>query len=156
MADQQAHAFRGEFIDLCARVEAWAFMVLASDAAKLKRMPHLFGQKVKAVTDLVTAHPEVFSKPKRVKALFDDFSPYASMRSELAHGLLSCADKNSEAIFAYSNPAAGSLPDTKGRFWLTATEAAETLKNLRVLQKHICDQKLTANPNPSPPQPSQA
>ena len=153
MGSPTAHAFRGEFIDLCARVEVWAFETLSHPAAKQKKMPHLFGQKLKAVTELVATDPEIFAKPTRVSALIADFQLFAALRSELAHALLTCANHDGELVFAYSNPSVGQLPSMTGRFWLTANEAEKTLSSLRTLAKHICDQHMKPNP-PSQPQPS--
>ena len=152
MGNSTAHAFRGEFIDLCARVEVWAFETLSHPASQQKKMPHLFGQKLKAVTELVVGNPDIFAKPVRVSALIAEFQPFAALRSELAHALLTCAIVDGETIFAYANPSIGQLPSMTGRFWLSTNEAAKTLSDLRQLSKHICDQKLKLNP-PLQPQP---
>ena len=144
---KDGHAFRGEYLDHCSQVEAWAVAVFSSEAAKRsdflkKRMPHLFGQKLKAIAELATTPSPIFSKPKRVTELLDKFQPYAELRSDLAHATMTAAGNNGQAIFAFSSPTCPQLPFRGGRVWLTPSEATRLLSDLKQLTKQICDQKV--------------
>lgn len=144
---QEGNAFRGEYLNHCAQVEAWAVGVFTSNAAiasgLLKaRPPHLFGQKLKAIGELADAESPVFSKPKRVSELLIKFEPYAKLRAELAHAVMTSFGTNPPAIFAFSNPSGGGLLPLGQRFWLTPLEARDLLAGLKRLAKEICDQKV--------------
>lgn len=144
---KEGHAFRGEYLNACSQVEAWAMMVFASAAAAKslparKRSPHLFGEKLKIVTELAGATEPAFSKPKRVTELMTKFEPYAKLRSDLAHATMTAAGGNGETIFAFSNPTGQRLPIARERIWLTPSEASLLLSDLKQLAKEICDQKV--------------
>lgn len=144
---QAAHQFRGEYIDLCARIEQWAMEVFNSNAARdsggIKgKVPHLFGLKLKLATELANMKNPIFSKPERVVELMAQVSDYAQLRSELAHATIRVAGQGDEAIFAFNVPAERSFPHGSRRFWLTPSDTTRILGELRQIVKQICDQKV--------------
>lgn len=138
-----AHAFRGEYIDLCAQIERWAVEVLRSNPAqrsgKAPKMPHLLGQKLKLIDDLA-ADDTVFARPARIRGLLEQLGPLIRLRADLAHATLSMASDGTEQIYAFELPAAE--PGTHGRFWLRRDETAELLAALKKGRKELGDQKL--------------
>jgi len=155
---KEGHAFRGEYLHHCSQVEAWAVAVFSNNLVVesgllRKRMPHLFGQKLKAIADLAGAPSPVFSRPKRVSELLEKFQPYAALRADLAHATMVSAGSNGQSIFAFDNPNGPRLPLGRERMWLTPSEALGLLSELKQLTKEICDQKVRAKANPSSPRP---
>ena len=149
-----AHAFRGEYIDLCAQVERWATYVMYSDVATktrrvIKDQRYLFGDKLKVIRDLAEYHPEVFAKSNDVKVLMSEFAPFAGMRSDLAHATLQRVGH----IYAFCMPDSAPPRGAK-RFWLTPDDTVRIINELKNIQKQICSQKISepvkAVPNPQP------
>jgi hypothetical protein len=141
-----AHAFRGEYIDVCAQIERWAVEVIRravvpSDGSR--RMPHLLGQKLKLVAELA-ADDTVFAKPIRVRQLMSALQPYIDLRSHLAHATLTVVSERTTEIYAFQLPGADDLPSCGGRFWLTPDDARGLLAGLKKSRKELCDQKLRA------------
>lgn len=136
--------FVGNYLCLCSRIEAWTANILSqnhlrSSDGNAKKIPHLFGQKLKAITDLCESSPEIFSKPQRVAELMNRFSAPAKMRSNLAHStLIKATCKNSTYYLFHNN-------GTDERFWLTESQMKEALIELKKVVKEITDQKLKTN-----------
>lgn len=146
-------AFVGSYLNQCARVEAWTIGILQAHADKTKgaKVPHLFGQKLKAVRELADTHPSIFSKPARVVELMQRFEEPAKVRSNLAHAVNHKANNPSGNFHLFHNSG------TEERFWFTEDDMKTALANLKKLVKEICDQQLKkATPPSSPPQPKQA
>ncbi|MEO5495070.1 MAG: hypothetical protein ABIR08_13705 [Sphingomonas sp.] len=99
-----AHAFRGEFIDLCAQIECWAVTVIRSAPAlasgKTDKMPHLLGQKLKLIGELAD-DDTVFARPARIRDLLEEIAPLMKLRSDLAHACLSLANDGTDEIYAF-------------------------------------------------------
>jgi hypothetical protein len=144
--------FVGSYLNQCARVEAWTVKILQANDDKTKtiRVPHLFGQKLKAVRELADTHPALFSKPARVIELMQRFEEPAKLRSNLAHAVNYKASNPTGNFYLFYNSG------TDDRFWFTEDDMKIALTNLKKLVKEICDQQLKKiNPPSSPPQPLQ-
>lgn len=145
----EAHAFRGEYIDLCAQIERWATAALRSEDAvatgKVKaKQPYLFGQKLKLIRELAEANM-VFAKPGSVRDLMIALEPFAKLRSDLAHAIVRVAE---DAVgTAYTFDLANTDPGTPEltRFWFTPAETDHRLGQLRKLKKLILDQKIRSS-----------
>jgi hypothetical protein len=139
---KQAHAFRGEFISVCARVEQWCVTVL--DAAKGREIasgkPYLFGQKLGAIKKLAEQEQSLFRHPQAVSKLMDEFAPYGALRAKLGHAVLRGCDESNSGLFAFQLPTNAALPDDNGRFWIAASEADDLIAKLKGLAKRIEDQ----------------
>ena len=144
-------AFVGSYLNQCARVEAWTIEMLTvhEDKTSKSKVPHLFGQKLKAVKDLAQSHPEVFSKPSRVVDLMQKFEKPAKLRSNLAHSITHKTSNDAGSFYLFHN--AG----TEERFWFTEEDMKLALSDLKKIVKEIADQKLKSTPRPSLPQPKQ-
>ncbi|OYY88875.1 MAG: hypothetical protein B7Y45_14025 [Sphingomonas sp. 28-66-16] len=142
---RDAHAFRGEYIDVCAQIENWALEMIdeANDGQKL---PYLFGQKLKKVGQLA-AGDTLFSKPMRVRELLERLKPFAELRSKLAHALVQPGSPGTDPIFAFEMPGAPSPPDDTGRFWLRLSDMNHLISELKKLRKELADQKIKRPPN---------
>lgn len=134
--NQHAHAFRGEFIDVCAQVEQWTLKVI-KHADPGGKPPYLFGLKLKRVGEIATTGT-LFSKPARVCDLLDQLKPLAELRSQLAHAVVQTPSQGSDPIFAWEVAA----PDGN-RFWLKQSEMSSLLGDLKKIRKELTDQKLT-------------
>jgi hypothetical protein len=146
-------AFVGSYLNQCARVEAWTIGILQAhgDKTKAAKIPHLFGQKLKAVRELADSHPAIFSKPARVVELMQRFEEPAKVRSNLAHAVNHKATDSNETFYLFHNSGTGE------RFWYPEDDMKTALTNLKKLVKEICDQQLKKPTRPSsPPQPKQA
>jgi len=146
-------AFVGSYLNQCARVEAWTIGILQAHADKAKgsKIPHLFGQKLKAVRELADTHPSIFSKPARVVELMQRFEEPAKVRSNLAHAVNHKATNPTGTFYLFHNSG------TDERFWFTEDDMKAALINLKKLVKEICDQQMKkTTPPSSPPQPKQA
>ena len=146
-------AFVGSYLNQCARVEAWTIQILQAHGEKTKgtKLPHLFGQKLKAVRELADTHPALFSKPTRVIELMQRFEEPAKLRSNLAHSISYKATNPTGTFHLFFNSG------TDERFWFTEDDMNTALANLKKLVKEICDQQLRKpTPPPSPLQPTQA
>ena len=142
-----AHAFRGEYIDVCAQIERWAVEVIRSaprPAGASRKMPHLLGHKLKLVAELAV-DDTAFAKPARVRDLMARLQPYIELRSHLAHATLTVAGDGDAQIYAFDLPAADSLPSSADRFWLTPDDARSLLAGLKKSRKELSDQKLRSN-----------
>ncbi len=148
------HAFVGNYLCLCARVEDWTISIIAKAqdtgaTAKKTKMPHLFGLKLRAVRELATASPTLFNKPSRIVDLMERFAEPAKMRSNLAHSVVRTATDKEATYWLFHNVG------TDERFWLLDEQMKAELTDLKKLVKEITDQKLKAVTNsPSQPQPS--
>lgn len=132
---QHAHAFRGEYIDVCAQIEHWALSVIErADAGK--KPPYLFGLKLRRVGE-IAATSQLFCKPARVCELLDQLKPLADLRSQLAHGIVQSPNQSSDPVFAWE--VAGS---DNARFWLRQSEMIDRLCALKKIRKELADQKL--------------
>ena len=140
-----AHAFRGEFIDICAQIERWAVGVIGSAPAqrngKADKLPHLLGQKLKLIGELA-ADDAVFAKPARIRELPDDIAPLMKLRSDLAHATLSLVGSGAEEIYAFELSGFESRPAGEGRFWLKRDETPPLVIALKKARKELADQKL--------------
>ncbi|MBS0478769.1 MAG: hypothetical protein JSR79_05660 [Proteobacteria bacterium] len=140
-----AHASRGEFIDLCAQIECWAVATinraLPLASGRADKMPHLLGQKLKLIGDLA-ADDAVFAKPARIRELLGEIAPLMKMRSDLAHARLLHASEGGEEIYAFELPAAAIGPVGAGRFWLKREETPALICALKQARKELADQKL--------------
>ena len=140
-----AHAFRGEYIDVCAQIERWAVEVIRSvpqpSTGGPRKMPHLLGHKLKLVAELA-ADDTAFAKPVRIRDLMAQLQPYIELRSYLAHATMTVAGDGDSQIYAFDLPAADSLPSSAGRFWLTPDDARGLLAGLKKSRKELSDQKL--------------
>jgi hypothetical protein len=145
-------AFVGSYLNQCARVEAWTITMLAAheDKTSKSKVPHLFGQKLKAVRELADSHPEVFNKPSRVVALMQQFEEPAKLRSNLAHSIMHKTCNPSGSFYLFHNTG------TAERFWFTEEDMNTSLSSLKKIVKEITDQKPKSTPPPSPLQPKQA
>jgi hypothetical protein len=141
MANNSPHAFRGEFIDLCAQAEDWLTRVLKTRAAKGDDVPHLLGLKLQATCDLVTKSPELFAKPPRVKSLLADLKTHLPLRALLAHGVLTATKLGTEEVYAFSN-AGLPVTDLQSRWWIRPDETGKLITTLKQLVKELGDQKL--------------
>lgn len=142
--------FVGNYLHQCARVEAWALTILSANltSGKKSKVPHLFGQKLKAVSDLTASNAEIFSKPKRVIELMGRFAEPAKLRSNLAHALVSSATSDKGTVYLFHNPG------TNERFWFEEDQMRQALTELKKLVKEVTDQKLkTPTPASSQLQP---
>ncbi|MGL5839101.1 MAG: hypothetical protein ACRCY3_11420 [Sphingorhabdus sp.] len=150
------YIFVGSYLNQCARVEAWTLAVLQTPIANARlgkniRIPYLFGQKLKAVSDLVQDKPELFSKPKRVIELMARFAEPAKLRSNLAHASVMRATNDKGSYFLFHTPG------TDERYWFDENKMREILVELKKLVKEITDQKMkTVSPASSQPRPSPA
>jgi hypothetical protein len=145
-------AFVGSYLNQCARVEAWTVGILEkhTDQTKGSKIPHLFGQKLKAVRELADTHPSIFNKPARVVELMQRFEEPGKLRSNLAHAVHHTASNPTGSFHLFHNSGTGE------RFWFTEDDMKAALINLKKLVKEICDQNLKkAIPALSPPQPKQ-
>ena len=148
--DDFGFTFVGSYLNQCARVEAWTIKILQANADKTKgsKVPHLFGQKLKAVRELADTHPSIFSKPTRVVELMQRFEEPAKLRSNLAHAVNHKATNQAVNSYLFHNGG------TDERFWFTGDDMKAALTNLKKLVKEICDQQLKKpTPPPSQPQP---
>lgn len=139
-----AHAFRGEYIDICAQIERWAVEVIRSaetSPAVPRKMPHLLGQKLKLVAELAS-DDTIFVKPMRVRELLTRLQPYIDLRSHLAHATMMVAGEGAAEIYAFDLPGADGLPSCSGRFWLTPDDGRGLLVGLKKNRKELSDQKL--------------
>lgn len=146
---QEAHAFRGEYLNLCAHVEAWAVGILLSDAVQKSdtvktKLPYLFGAKLKAVASLAENHPSLLSNSKRVVELMSEFEPFARLRSDLAHAVMTVHEDEEFHTMIFDNPGVARLPKHDGRFWVNRDEAKKLVVDLKNLVKRINDQRLKA------------
>jgi hypothetical protein len=147
------HAFVGNYLCLCARVEDWTISVILKAqqldrSGKKTKMPHLFGLKLRAVRELATASPTLFNKPSRIVDLMDRFTEPAKMRSNLAHAVVRTAADKTANYWLFHNVG------TNDRFWLLEEQMKSELTELKKLVKEITDQKLKAiTPASSPRQP---
>lgn len=141
---QQAHAFRGEFIDVCAQVELWALSIIER-VDKGVKAPHLFGQKLGRIEE-IAKQGEVFCKPARVRDLLEKFKPLAELRSRLAHAVAQTPSQGADPIFAWE--VAGPCGT---RFWLRQSEMIRLLIDLKKLRKELADQKLISPAATTPP-----
>tara|TARA_R110001599_G_scaffold119008_1_gene288478 strand:- start:1015 stop:1491 length:477 start_codon:yes stop_codon:yes gene_type:complete len=144
---QTGHIFRSEVLQQCALVEKWTVSILESPNVLALRngktlLPRLFGQKLRAVSELSKANPELFRKSERIDVLLDEFQPYADMRSELAHSILSCGQLCEEPLMVYTNTGMHIAPDTPKRITLKESECKSLLSKLKQQVKQIQDQKL--------------
>ena len=145
-------AFVGSYLNQCARVEAWTIEILQAHADKTKgsKIPHLFGQKLKAVRELADMHPSIFSKAARVVELMQRFEEPAKVRSNLAHAVNCRATNSTGAFHLFHNSGTGE------KFWFAEDDMKTALTNLKKLVKEICDQQMKkATPPSSPPRPKQ-
>lgn len=140
-------AFVGSYLNQCARVEAWTVKILQAhdDKTKAAKVPHLFGQKLKAVRELADTHPTLFSKPTRVIELMQRFEEPAKLRSNLAHAVNYKASNPTGNFYLFYNSGADD------RFWFTEDDMKTALTNLKKLVKEICDQQLKKTTPPSSP-----
>lgn len=145
-------AFVGSYLNQCARVEAWTIEMLTvnEDKTSKSKVPHLFGQKLKAVKDLAESHPDIFSKPSRVVDLMQKFERPAKLRSNLAHSIMHKTSNDAGSFYLFQNTG------TAERFWFTEEDMKLALSDLKKIVKEITDQKLKPTPRLSPPQPKQA
>lgn len=145
-------AFVGSYLNQCARVEAWTITMLTAHGAQAgkTKIPHLFGQKLKAVRELTDNRPDIFNKPTRVVELMQKFEEPAKLRSSLAHSVMHSASNASGNFFMFHNGG------TDDRFWFREEDMTTRLSELKKLVKEILDQKLKSTPPPSQPQPKQA
>jgi hypothetical protein len=148
-----AHAFRGEFLDLCAQIEQWALERIRQVGDDSKT-PYLFGQKLKRVGELA-ADDTVFSRPARVRELLDRLKPFAELRSKLAHSVMQPSSQAADAIYAFEVAGAPEPPDHAGRFWLRTSDMAPLICELKKIRKELSDQKVKALP-PSKAPPDQS
>lgn len=144
---QTGHLFRSEVLQQCALIEEWTVSILESPNVLALRsgktvLPHLFGQKLRAVGDLSKTNPELFRKSGRIDVLLDEFQRYADMRSELAHSVLSCGQLCEEPMIVFTNTGIQIAPDTPKRTTLKESECKSLLSNLKHQVKQIRDQKL--------------
>lgn len=144
---QTGHLFRSEVLQQCALVEEWTVSILESPNVLALRdgktvLPRLFGQKLRAVGDLSKANPELFRKSERIDVLLNEFQPYADMRSELAHSVLSCGQLCHEPLMVFTNTGMHIAPDTPKRITLKESEGKSLLSKLKQQVKQIRDQKL--------------
>ena len=144
-------AFVGSYLNQCAKVEAWTIDMLAThdDKTAKSKVPHLFGQKLRAVRELAELHPEIFSKPERVVHLMQQFEQPAKLRSNLAHSIVHKTNNADGSFYLFHNIG------TAERFWFTQQDMTAALSALKKIVKEITDQKLKPTPLPSPPQPKQ-
>lgn len=84
----RGHLFRGKFLNKCAIVEQWALETLAA-AGEASKSDYLFGQKLAAVKKLAEADPS--KEARKILDLLEQFQPFASLRSNLAHSRLTVA-----------------------------------------------------------------
>ena len=149
------HAFVGNYLCLCARVEDWTISVIGKaqqpeTTAKKTKMPHLFGLKLRAVRELATTSPALFNKPSRIVDLMDRFAEPAKMRSNLAHSVVRTATDKEATYWLFHNVG------TNDRFWLLDEQMKTELTDLKKLVKEITDLKLKlVTQSPSQPRPSQ-
>lgn len=139
-----AHAFRGEYIDVCAQIERWAVEVIRSvetSPSAPPKMPHLLGHKLKRVAELAAADT-IFAKPARVRELLAKLQPYIELRSHLAHATMTVAGEGAAEIYAFDLPGADRPPSCGGRFWLTPDDGRSLLTSLKKSRKELADQKL--------------
>ena len=144
---QMGHLFRSEVLQQCALVERWTVSILeSSDVFALRggkpTLPRLFGQKLKALGDLSKANPQLFRKSERIDILLEEFQPYADMRSELAHSILSCGRLDEEPVVVFTNTGIHIAPNTPKRITLTESECKSLISKLKQQVKQIRDQKL--------------
>ena len=142
-----AHAFRGEYIDLCAQIERWALEVLKSAPAVKSgkapsKPPHLFGQKMNAIGELTADEAGVFARPKRVRDILAELEPLLQLRSDLAHGTLSVMAIDTEELFAFEHAESERLPGVPQRLCLKRSEFPTLLGTLKTKHKELRDQKL--------------
>jgi hypothetical protein len=144
-------AFVGSYLNQCARVEAWTITMLAAHGVGegKAKVPHLFGQKLKAVRELTDSRPEIFNKPERVVVLMQKFEEPAKLRSSLAHSVMHRASNSLGNFYLFHNGG------TDDRFWFCEGDMKTSLSELKKLVKEILDQKPKTTPPPSPPQPKQ-
>jgi hypothetical protein len=139
-----AHAFRGEYIDVCAQIERWAVEVIRNaetSAGAPRKMPHLLGQKLKLVAELAS-DDTIFAKPMRVRELLARLQPYIDLRSHLAHATMTVTGEGTAEIYAFDLPGADGPPSCGGRFWLTPGDGRSLLSRLKKNRKELSDQKL--------------
>ena len=132
---QQAHAFRGEYIDVCAQIEHWALGVIAR-ADTEKKPPYLFGLKLKRVGE-IAGSSQLFCNPGRVSDLLERLKPLAELRSQLAHAIVQSPNQCDDPVFAWEV----SGPDG-ARFWLRQSEMGHHLSELKKIRKELADQPL--------------
>lgn len=124
-------------------------LTVNDDKTSKSKVPHLFGQKLKAVKELAETHPEIFSKPTRVVDLMQKFEQPAKLRSNLAHSITHKTSNESGSFYLFQNTG------TAERFWFTEDDMKLAISDLKKMVKEITDQKLKSTPPPSPPQPKQ-
>lgn len=144
--------FVGSYLNQCARVEAWTIEILTTNknGVKNSKVPHLFGQKLKAVRELADSEPGLFSKPARVIDLMQRFEAPAKLRSNLAHAITHRAINDTDNYYLFQNTG------TSERLWFTEKDLKGALADLKKLVKEITDQNLKAAiPASSQPLPKQ-
>lgn len=160
---QKAHAFRGEYIDLCAHIERWAVTAICSSQAMQTgnvpaKPPHLLGQKIALITELANDRTDVFAHPKRVRVILEQLAPFLKLRSDLAHAVMTIAITDDGPVFVFEVPKENKVAFVGGRFWITPAEATKVLADLRRVRKLLFDQRLAtpkvARALPVPPCPA--
>lgn len=143
---RNAHTFRGEYIDTCAQIEQWAIEVMQTPRAQAtgkvgKRLPYMFGQKLKLVAELAQ-DDTIFSRPSRVRELLNRLAPYATLRSALAHATCTYTGTGKALTIIFEMPGALPLPVTEGRFWLTPQDTSAVISQLKAIRKELADQRV--------------
>jgi hypothetical protein len=155
----EAHAFIGEYIELCALVERWAVPVIAK-ADDQNKVPPMLGAKVERLETLTDKG--IFCKPESMKKLIARLAPHVKLRGQLAHAITHKGEFENGTVVIFENADMSSPSRIDDRFWLTLDDMPKLLSDLRTIRKEFADQKLKdavpvkASPSQSPhagPQP---
>jgi hypothetical protein len=159
--EDQGHAFRGKFLDICSIVETWALSVLNVAAARGKPgvgKTYLFGQKLTVISQVAAddvgkpSTDRTLKKPDRVVTLLDAFKPFADLRGQLGHARMSILrEDRGETFFLFQSPSSRGDKQPWMQILLPLKQQKDILSSAAKLAKQISDQQ--TNP-PSPPQPT--
>lgn len=121
---------RGEVIDLFAQVEhaVNAFLVHAAALPEYKSLkpalPHLLGQKLERLRQLMTKVGPLRTHADGVAPLVDKLTPFEDLRRFMAHGIVEVALKqNGEPIYVFRIRCASSHGSTDSTLTLTRPDA---------------------------------
>jgi hypothetical protein len=85
--EDHGHVFRSTALEQFARIEVWATETIEASDPTSKKLPHLFGQKVEFIRQLMKTRSQ-HKQANLLKQLLRRLDPLLSARTILAHGRL--------------------------------------------------------------------
>ena len=138
------HKLRGEFMNHCAYIEDWMSRALASarDMNIDVKKPYLFGQKLKALTDLSETQINPFRKPKAVSEMLSELQQFSNMRGWMGHSIMTASiDEKGKTVFTFALPGNDSYEPGKYAKSINQENMEKLNATLKQLAKKLTDQK---------------